>query len=40
MAETLAEKIEFSLLKDSDFVKSWEIGENEAELSIRRTINH
>lgn len=40
MAETLSEEIDFTLLKESDFVKTWEIGDKEANISIRRTINH
>lgn len=39
-AETLAEEIRYTLLDESDFVKIWDIGGKEAELSIRRTINH
>ena len=39
-AETLAEEISTALLEVSDFVKTWEIEGDEAEISIRRTINN
>ncbi|MEX0904173.1 MAG: isoleucine--tRNA ligase [Balneolaceae bacterium] len=39
-SETLAEKIETSILDVSDFVKSWNIEGNDCEISIRRTINN
>lgn len=38
--ETLAEEISTALLEVSDFVKTWEIEGDEAEISIRRTINN
>lgn len=37
--ETLAEEIQLSELKISDFIKSWEIGDQECTISIRRNIN-
>ncbi|WP_409029256.1 isoleucine--tRNA ligase [Gracilimonas sediminicola] len=37
--ETLAEEIQISELEVSDFTKSWEIGEEECTISIRRNIN-
>ncbi len=37
--ETLAEKIETTLLDVSDFVKSWDIEGSQCEISIRRTTN-
>lgn len=37
--ETLAEEIQLSELEVSDFVKSWEIGDSECTISIRRNIN-
>lgn len=38
-SETLAERIQMSLLDVSDFVKTWDIEGNDTEISIRRTIN-
>jgi isoleucyl-tRNA synthetase len=37
--ETLSEEIKFENLEVSDFVKEWEIGEEECKISIRRTVN-
>jgi isoleucyl-tRNA synthetase len=37
--ETLAEEIQISELEVSDFTKTWEIGEEECTISIRRNIN-
>ncbi len=37
--ETLAEEIQLSELEISDFVKSWEIGDSECTISIRRNIS-
>lgn len=37
--ETLAEEIQLSELDVSDFVKTWDIGESECTISIRRNIN-
>lgn len=37
--ETLAEEIQLTELEVSDFVKSWEIGDGECTISIRRNIN-
>ncbi|MCG8374815.1 MAG: isoleucine--tRNA ligase, partial [Balneolales bacterium] len=37
--ETLAEEIQLTELEISDFVKSWEIGDDECSISIRRNIN-
>ncbi|MDR9418475.1 isoleucine--tRNA ligase [Gracilimonas sp.] len=37
--ETLAEEIQISELEISDFTKTWEIGEEECTISIRRNIN-
>ncbi|MEX2463210.1 MAG: DUF5915 domain-containing protein, partial [Balneolaceae bacterium] len=39
-SETLSEEIQTELLKDADFVKTWEIEGQEAKISIRRTINN
>ena len=38
-SETLAEEISFEKLEVSDFVKSWEIGDSESTISIRRNPN-
>ncbi len=38
-SETLAEEISSEKLEVSDFVKSWEIGDNESTISIRRNPN-
>jgi isoleucyl-tRNA synthetase len=38
-SETLAEEIEPQELEVSDFVKSWEIGDDESTISIRRNPN-
>lgn len=38
--ETLAEKIDDSVLDVSDFVKTWDIEGKECKISIRRNINH
>lgn len=38
--ETLAEEIQLSELEVSDFVKTWEIGDGECTISVRRTINN
>jgi isoleucyl-tRNA synthetase len=37
--ETLAEEIQLTELEVSDFVKSWEIGDTECTISVRRNIN-
>ncbi|MDZ7807359.1 MAG: DUF5915 domain-containing protein [Gracilimonas sp.] len=37
--ETLAEEIQIKELDVSDFTKTWEIGEEECTISIRRNIN-
>ena len=37
--ETLAEEIKSENLEVSDFVKEWEIGDEECKISIRRTVN-
>ena len=37
--ETLAEEIQLTELEVSDFIKSWEIGDQECTISIRRNIN-
>lgn len=37
--ETLAEEIQLTELEVSDFVKTWEIGDNECTISVRRNIN-
>lgn len=37
--ETLAEEIQLSELEVSDFVKTWEIGDSECTISVRRNIN-
>jgi len=37
--ETLAEEIKLENLEVSDFVKEWEIGDEECKISIRRTVN-
>lgn len=38
-AETLAEEIQLTELEVSDFVKTWEIGDGECTISVRRNIN-
>ncbi len=38
-AETLAEEIQLAELEVSDFVKTWEIGDGECTISVRRNIN-
>ncbi|HCD51944.1 MAG TPA: isoleucine--tRNA ligase, partial [Balneolaceae bacterium] len=37
--ETLAEDIQLTELEVSDFVKTWEIGDSDCTISIRRNIN-
>lgn len=37
--ETLAEELQLNDLEESDFIKTWEIGESECTISIRRTVN-
>lgn len=37
--ETLAEELQLEELEVSDFIKSWEIGDSECTISIRRTVN-
>lgn len=37
--ETLAEKINLELLENSDFVKTWEIGDGDCKISLSRTVN-
>lgn len=37
--ETLAEEIQLTELEVSDFVKTWEIGDTECTISVRRNIN-
>ncbi|NIQ04310.1 MAG: hypothetical protein GWO20_00840, partial [Candidatus Korarchaeota archaeon] len=37
--ETLAEELQIKELEVSDFTKTWDIGEEECTISIRRNIN-
>ncbi|MEQ9309417.1 MAG: isoleucine--tRNA ligase [Balneolaceae bacterium] len=37
--ETLAEELQLEDLEVSDFIKTWEIGDSECTISIRRTVN-
>ncbi len=37
--ETLAEELQLADLEVSDFIKTWEIGDSECTISIRRTVN-
>ena len=37
--ETLAEELQLEELEVSDFIKTWEIGDGECTISIRRTVN-
>ncbi|MFA5669837.1 MAG: isoleucine--tRNA ligase [Balneolaceae bacterium] len=39
MSETLAEGVELEMLDVSDFIKDWEIGGTECEISVRRNVN-
>ena len=38
--ETLAESIQSETLDEPDFIKSWDIEDEECEISIQRTINN